>query len=412
MSLDSNISINPDRLWNTLDKMSKIGPGIAGGNNRQTLTFEDGEARKLLKKWCDDLKMEMKVDNLGTMYFKRSGQDNDALPVVIGSHLDTQPTGGKYDGILGVLAGVEIVKTLNDLDLKTKRPIMIVNWTNEEGCRFAPALMASSGYAGLNDVNKILQTKDAEGNIFENELKKIGWQGKEKVGSQKMHCYFELHIEQGPILENENIDIGVVTHGQGLKWLEVHLTGIEQHTGTTPMLVRKDAGLAMSKIIQEVNNIALNNLPDVVGSVGHIEVFPNSRNVIPGKTIFTVDLRSHQNEKLEKMELELRECIKQICNKMKIDFVINQIGGFDPITFDKDCLDLIREAAIKLGYSHKNIISGAGHDACAVNSIVPSAMIMCPCVDGISHNEAEEIKKEWAASSTNVLMHAAIEAAL
>tara|TARA_B100002051_G_scaffold276685_1_gene326887 strand:- start:3114 stop:4352 length:1239 start_codon:yes stop_codon:yes gene_type:complete len=412
MSLDSNISINPDRLWNTLDEMAKIGPGIAGGNNRQTLTFEDGEARKLLKKWCDDLKMEMKVDNLGTMYFKRSGQDNDALPVVIGSHLDTQPTGGKYDGILGVLAGVEIVKTLNDLDLKTKRPIMIVNWTNEEGCRFAPALMASSGYAGLNDVNKILQTKDAEGNIFENELKKIGWQGKEKVGSQKMHCYFELHIEQGPILENENIDIGVVTHGQGLKWLEVHLTGIEQHTGTTPMLVRKDAGLAMSKIIQEVNNIALNNLPDVVGSVGHIEVFPNSRNVIPGKTIFTVDLRSHQNEKLEKMEFELKEFIKQICNKMKIDFVINQIGGFDPITFDKDCVNLIREAAIKLGYSHKNIISGAGHDACAVNSIVPSAMIMCPCVDGISHNEAEEIKKEWAASSTNVLMHAAIEAAL
>ena len=412
MSLDSNISINPDRLWNNLNEMAKIGPGIAGGNNRQTLTLEDGEARKLLKKWCDDLKMEMKVDNLGTMYFKRSGQDNDALPVVIGSHLDTQPTGGKYDGILGVLAGVEIVKTLNDLDLKTKRPIMIVNWTNEEGCRFAPALMASSGYAGLNDVNKILQTKDAEGNIFENELKKIGWQGKEKVGSQKMHCYFELHIEQGPILENENIDIGVVTHGQGLKWLEVHLTGIEQHTGTTPMLVRKDAGLAMSKIIQEVNNIALNNLPEVVGSVGHIEVFPNSRNVIPGKTIFTVDLRSHQNEKLEKMELELRECIKQICNKMKIDFVINQIGGFDPITFDKDCVNLIREAAIKLGYSHKNIISGAGHDACAVNSIVPSAMIMCPCVDGISHNEAEEIKKEWAASSTNVLMHAAIEAAL
>ena len=412
MSLDSNISINPDRLWNNLNEMAKIGPGIAGGNNRQTLTFEDGEARKLLKKWCDDLNMEMKVDNLGTMYFQRSGQDNDALPVVIGSHLDTQPTGGKYDGILGVLAGVEIVKTLNDLDLKTKRPIMIVNWTNEEGCRFAPALMASSGYAGLNDVNKILQTKDAEGNIFENELKKIGWQGKEKVGSQKMHCYFELHIEQGPILENENIDIGVVTHGQGLKWLEVHLTGIEQHTGTTPMLVRKDAGLAMSKIIQQVNNIALNNMPDVVGSVGHIDVFPNSRNVIPGKTIFTVDLRSHQNEKLEKMELELRECIKQICNKMKIDFVINQIGGFDPITFDKDSVSLIREAAIKLGYSHKNIISGAGHDACAVNSIVPSAMIMCPCVNGISHNEAEEIKKEWAASSTNVLMHAAIEAAL
>ena len=354
----------------------------------------------------------MTVDQLGSMFFKRNGEDNDLLPVVIGSHLDTQPTGGKYDGVLGVLAGVEIVRTLNDLDLKTKRPIMIVNWTNEEGCRFAPALMASSGYSGLHDVDKILTTKDAEGLVFEDELKKIGWQGNQKVGDQKMHCYFELHIEQGPILENENIDIGVVTHGQGLKWLEVILTGVEQHTGTTPMNARKDAGLAMSKIIQEVNNIALNNLPDVVGSVGHIEVFPNSRNVIPGKTIFTVDFRSHKNQKLEKMEQELNRILNEICKNSEINFTIDQIGGFDPITFDENCVKLIRESAIKLGYSYKNIISGAGHDACAVNSIIPSAMIMCPCVDGISHNESEEIKKEWASSSTNVLMHAAIEAAL
>ncbi len=412
MRLDSNISINNERLWHSLMEMAKIGPGIAGGNNRQTLTIEDSHARKLLQNWCEELGMQMKVDQLGSMFFKRNGEDHDALPVVIGSHLDTQPTGGKYDGILGVLAGVEIIRTLNDLDLKTKRPIIIVNWTNEEGCRFAPALMASSGYAGLHDINKILKTKDSEGYVFEDELKKIGWQGKEKVGSQKMYCYFELHIEQGPILENENVDIGVVTHGQGLKWLEVKLIGIEQHTGTTPMHVRKDAGLAMSKIIQEVNNIALKNLPDVVGSVGHIEVFPNSRNVIPGKSIFTVDFRSHKNEKLEKMENELNIILNKICKKLNIDYSISQIGGFDPITFDENCVKLIRESSIKLGYSHKNIISGAGHDACAVNAKVPSAMIMCPCVNGISHNESEEIKKEWATSSTNVLMHAAIEAAL
>ncbi len=409
--MDSNISINDNRLWDSLMEMAKIGPGIAGGNNRQTLTSDDGIGRKLLHKWCKEAGMEMKVDQLGSMFFTRKGDQNDLFPVVIGSHLDTQPTGGKYDGVLGVLAGLEIIRTLNDLDLITKRPIMLVNWTNEEGCRFPPSLMASSSYAGMYDVEKILKTKDSEGLIFEDELSKIGWKGSEKVGNQKMYSYFELHIEQGPILENEKIDIGVVTHGQGLKWLEIELNGVEQHTGTTPMDVRKDAGLGMSLIINEVNNIAINNLPNVVGSVGHIEVTPNSRNVIPGKTIFTVDLRSHILEKLIKMEKELKIFVKNICEKMGVKFSIKQIAGFDPITFDKNCVKLVRKAAEKFGYSNKNIISGAGHDACAINSVVPSAMIMCPCVNGISHNEAEEIKKEWAFSSTNVLMHAVIESA-
>ena len=409
--MDSNISINNDRLWDSLMQMAKIGPGVAGGNNRQTLTEDDGKGRNLLQKWCENAGLKMKVDQLGSMFFLREGSENNLLPVAIGSHLDTQPTGGKYDGVLGVLAGVEIIKTLNDLDIKTKRPIMLVNWTNEEGCRFPPALMASSGYAGIADVKQILETKDSEGFVFKDELSKIGWNGSEKVGEQKMHCYFELHIEQGPILENENIDIGVVTHGQGLKWLEIELNGLEQHTGTTPMHVRKDAGLAMSIIIQEVNKIAINNLPNVVGSVGQIDVFPNSRNVIPGKTIFTVDFRSHLNKKLNNMEKELNLIVEKICKKMQIEFSIKQIGGFDPIEFDKNCVNQIRNAAIKFDYSHKDIISGAGHDACAINQVVPSAMIMCPCVNGISHNEAEEIKKEWAFSSTNVLMHAAIEAA-
>ena len=217
-------------------EMAKIGPGIAGGNNRQTLTVEDGMGRKLLQSWCEEAGMKMKVDELGSMYFKREGLDNNLLPVVIGSHLDTQPTGGKYDGVLGVLAGLEIIRTLNDLDIITKRPILLVNWTNEEGCRFPPSLMASSTYAGIYNVKQILKTKDSNGLIFGEELAKIGWNGSEKVGAEKMHCYFELHIEQGPILENENIDIGVVTHGQGLKWLEVELNGLEQHTGTTPMM--------------------------------------------------------------------------------------------------------------------------------------------------------------------------------
>ena len=305
----------------------------------------------------------------------------------------------------------EIIRTLNETGIKTKHPIEVVNWTNEEGCRFAPALMASSGFVGTVDVNKILNTKDLDGKVFKEELAKIGWNGKEKVGSQKMHCYFELHIEQGPILEKENMDIGVVTHGQGLRWLEVELIGVEQHTGTTPMNVRKDAGLVMAKIISEVNNLANNNQPNLVISVGHIEVFPNSRNVIPGKTIFSIDFRSHIDEKLKDIEAKIRFIVSKTSKDHNVKFTIKEVANYDPITFDKNCVNFIRNAAKKYNYTYKEIVSGAGHDACAINTKIPAAMIMCPCVDGISHNEAEEIKKEWALTSTNVLMHAALEAA-
>ena len=411
MVKETNISINSERLWDTLMTMAKIGPGIAGGNNRQTVTPEDGEARKLLQKWSEDAGMTMKVDQLGSMFFKREGTDKNALPVVIGSHLDTQPTGGKYDGVLGVLAGLEIVRTLNDLNIQTKHPIFVVNWTNEEGSRFPPAMMASAGYAGIYGVDTLLSAKDAEGNIFGDELNKIGWKGSEPVGAQKFHCYYELHIEQGPILETEGIDIGIVTHGQGLKWLEFKLNGKEQHTGTTPMNVRKDASLAMSEIILAVNNIANQNQPNALGSVGHIEVSPNSRNVIAGETLFTVDIRSPDIDKLNKMEKELEKAANEICRKYNIEINIEQIGGFDPVKFDEECLDHLRTNAKKFGYSYKDIVSGAGHDACWINTVVPSAMIMCPCVDGLSHNEGEEIKPEWAFSSTNVLLHSAIASA-
>ena len=411
MVKETNISINSDRLWDSLMTMAKIGPGIAGGNNRQTVTSEDGEARKLLQKWSEDAGMTMKVDELGSMFFKREGTDKNALPVVIGSHLDTQPTGGKYDGVLGVLAGLEIVRTLNDLNIQTKHPILVVNWTNEEGSRFPPAMMASAGYARIYDVNTLLSAKDAEGNVFGNELNRIGWKGSEPVGAQKFQCYYELHIEQGPILETEEIDIGIVTHGQGLKWLEVKLTGKEQHTGTTPMNVRKDTSLAMSEIILAVNTIANQNQPNALGSVGHIEVSPNSRNVIAGETIFTVDIRSPDINKLNKMEKELEIAANEICKKYNVQIHIEQIGGFDPVEFNKECLDHLRTNAKKFGYSYKDIVSGAGHDACWINTVAPSAMIMCPCVDGLSHNEAEEIKPEWAYSSTNVLLHSAIASA-
>ena len=411
MVKETNISINENRLWDSLMEMAKIGPGIASGNNRQTVTFEDGEARKLLQKWTLEAGMSMKVDELGSMFFKRDGTDKNALPVVIGSHLDTQPTGGKYDGVLGVLAGLEVIRTLNDLNIQTKRPILVVNWTNEEGSRFPPAMMASAGYAGIYDVKTLLAATDYEGNIFGEELEKIGWKGTEPVGKEKFHCYYELHIEQGPILESENIDIGVVTHGQGLKWLEVKLTGVEQHTGTTPMNIRKDTALALSEIVLTVNKVANENQPNALGSVGHIEVSPNSRNVIAGQTTFTIDIRSPDIKKLNDMEEEIKSCAEKICKKYEVNLQMEQIGGFDPVAFDKLCLENIRENAKKFGYSYKDIVSGAGHDACWINTVVPSAMIMCPCVDGLSHNEAEEIKPEWACSSTNVLLHSAIASA-
>ena len=323
MEEKTNISINQNRLWDSLIEMSKIGPGLSGGNNRQTLTKEDGEARTLLQKWCKNAGMSMEVDELGSMFFKRLGTNNEELPVVIGSHLDTQPTGGKYDGVLGVLAGLEIIRTLNDLKIQTSRPIMVVNWTNEEGARFPPAMMASAGYAGIYNVGDLLQSTDADGKIFGDELEKIGWKGKTKVGHQKFHCYYELHIEQGPILEKEEIDIGVVTHGQGLKWLELTLSGTEQHTGTTPMNARKDTTLAMSEIILAVNKIALENLPNAVGSVGRIEVAPNSRNVIAGQIKFTIDIRSPESSKLDKMATKIKETALDVCHKYHIKLLLN-----------------------------------------------------------------------------------------
>ena len=287
-----NMRVNGDRLWDSLMDMAKIGPGIAGGNNRQTLTDEDSEGRHLFKRWCEDAGMTMGVDTMGNMFFTRPGTDPDALPVYVGSHLDTQPTGGKYDGVLGVLGALEIVRSMNDLGIKTKHPIVVTNWTNEEGARFAPAMLASGVFAGLHTEEYAYARTDSKGKTFGDELKRIGWRGDEPVGARKIHAFFELHIEQGPILEMENKDIGVVTHGQGLWWLQITLTGKDSHTGSTPMNMRKNAGLGMAKIIERVHDIAMSHFPEAVGTVGHMEVYPNSRNVIPGKVVFTVDFRS------------------------------------------------------------------------------------------------------------------------
>ncbi len=392
-------------------EMAKIGPGIAGGNNRQTLTDDDATGRALFQSWCEEAGLSMGLDQMGNMFARREGTDPDALPVYVGSHLDTQPTGGKYDGVLGVLGGLEIIRQLNDMNVKTKHPIVIVNWTNEEGTRFAPAMVASGVFAGVHTQQWAYDREDAEGLKLGDELQRIGWRGEEKVGERKMKAFFELHIEQGPILEKENKDIGVVTHGQGLNWLQLTLTGKESHTGSTPMPMRVNAGLGMAKITQLVDEIAWSHAPNAVGAIGQCDVYPNSRNIIPGKCVFTIDFRHPEKEIISDMELRLREGAKKICDEMGLGLEIEQVGGFDPVEFDKECVSAVRGAAERLGLSHRDLVSGAGHDACWINRVAPTAMVMCPCVDGLSHNEAEEISPEWAAAGTNVLFHAVVETA-
>ncbi len=406
-----NLRINPDRLWDSLMEMAKIGPGVAGGNNRQTLTDEDGEGRHLFKKWCDAAGLVTGVDKMGTMFARREGTDPTLPPVYVGSHLDTQPTGGKYDGVLGVLGGLEVIRTLNDLGIKTKHPIVVTNWTNEEGTRFAPAMLASGVFAGEHDLEWAYDRKDAKGLRFGDELERIGWKGDEDVGGRPMKAFFELHIEQGPILEDEDIDIGVVTHGQGLWWLQVTLTGKDAHTGSTPMPKRRNAGLGMARVTELVHEVAMDYQPDAVGAIGHVEVYPNSRNVIPGKVVFTIDIRTPHENVLNEMRARIEDGIATIAEALDIGFEVEAVGHFDPVTFDEGCVKAIRDAAERLGYSHRDIVSGAGHDACWINRVAPTAMVMCPCVDGLSHNEAEEISKEWAAAGADVLFHAVVETA-
>jgi N-carbamoyl-L-amino-acid hydrolase len=407
----ANLRIDGARLWDSLMEMAKVGPGVAGGSNRQTLTDADAAGRALFQAWCEAAGMTMGVDSMGTMFATRPGEDPAALPVYMGSHLDTQPTGGKYDGVLGVLGALEVVRSMNDHGIRTRHPIVVTNWTNEEGARFAPAMLASGVFAGIHTQDYAYGRLDAGGRSFGEELARIGWVGDEAVGARKMHAMVELHIEQGPILEAQGKDIGVVTHGQGLWWLEITLTGKDAHTGSTPMAMRVNAGLGMARITERVHQIAMSHQPNAVGAVGQVKVFPNSRNVIPGKVIFTVDIRSPDQAKLDLMRGEVERAAHAVAAELGLGIAIEAVGHFDPVTFDPGLVRRVRAAAERLGYSHMDIVSGAGHDACWINRVAPTVMIMCPCVGGLSHNEAEEISPQWAAAGTDVLFHAVLEVA-
>ena len=407
-----NLVIDAERLWGELMETAAIGGTPKGGICRLTLTDLDRQVREWFKARCEALGCTVTVDDMGAMFARRPGQRNDIPPIAMGSHLDTQPTGGKFDGVLGVLGALEALRTLVQAGYETYAPIEVINWTNEEGSRFAPAMVASGVFAGAFTRDWAVAREDREGVAFGAALDAIGYRGAESCGKHRLSAFFELHIEQGPILEDEDIDIGVVTHGQGLKWLQVTLTGREAHTGSTPMPKRRNAGLGMARVTELVHEVAMDYQPDAVGAIGHMEVYPNSRNIIAGRTVFTIDIRSPEKDVLDAMDGRIREGIATICEALDIKFEIEQVGHFDPVTFDTGCVKAIRDAAERLGYSHRNIVSGAGHDACWINRVAPTAMVMCPCVDGLSHNEAEEIFPEWAAAGCDVLFHAVVETAV
>jgi N-carbamoyl-L-amino-acid hydrolase len=404
----ANLAVDGARLWESLMEMATIGPGVAGGNNRQTLTDADGEARRLFARWCEALGMTLATDRIGNMFALRPGTEPGLDPVCLGSHLDTQPTGGKYDGVLGVLAALEAVRAMDEHGIATRRPILIANWTNEEGTRFTPPIMGSSVFAGRYTLEEVCDSRDAAGLRLGDELARIGWQGEAEPGRQPMHCYLELHIEQGPILEAEGREIGVVTHGQGTRWIEGRIAGRDAHTGSTPMGMRRDAARGLARLIDLAHDIATAHAPNAVGTIARIDVRPNSTNVIPGEVVFTADFRSHLPDVLQGMQARFEAEAPAACAALGLGFESRVTGAYDPPEFDPRLVGEIRAAADRLGYRWRDMVSGAGHDASVLNEVVPSAMIMCPCVGGLSHNEAEEITPAWAEAGANVLLHAAL----
>jgi len=411
MSDLSNVRVNGQRLWDALMEMAKIGGTPKGGCKRLTLTDLDKQGRELFRGWCEREGCAVKVDEMGNMFARRPGVEDGLAPVMMGSHLDTQPTGGKFDGVLGVLGALEVVRSLNDLKIRTRRPIEIANWTNEEGSRFAPAMVSSGVFAGVFTKEFAYARLDAENKTLGDELERIGFKGAEPVGGRPIHAFFELHIEQGPILEDESIDVGVVTHGQGQRWYEIRLTGFESHAGSTPMPRRKDALLGAARIVELVNAIGLAKAPLAVSTVGMLNPYPNSRNVIPGEAFMTCEFRHPADAVLSEMNAALHEGVKAIAQKIGLTYELKQVFYYPPVAFDEECVGAVRRAADRFGYSHRDIVSGAGHDACYIARVAPTSMVFTPCVDGVSHNESEDIKQEWSTAGANVLMHAVLEKA-
>ena len=405
------VRVNGDRLWQSLMELAKIGATQKGGVCRLTLTDLDRQGRDLVIGWAREAGLSVTIDKIGNVFMRRAGKNNALPPIMTGSHIDTQPTGGKFDGNFGVLAGLEVIRTLNDYDIETEAPVELAFWTNEEGSRFVPVMMGSGVFANIFSLEHAYAATDIEGKTVRDELEKIGYIGTETPGDHPIGAYFESHIEQGPILEDEGITIGVVQAVLGIRWYDCVVTGMEAHAGPTPMTLRKDAMQVAAKIMQEVVAIAHRFGPHGRGTVGMVQVFPNSRNVIPGQVKFSIDFRNMTDALVDEMDAAIRAFAKQTEAETGLTIAIQLVSDYPAVPFHPDCKDAVRRAANKLGYSNMDIVSGAGHDAVYMAGLAPTGMIFIPCKDGISHNEIEDTLPEQVTAGANVLLHAMLERA-
>ena len=403
-----NPTVNPERLWSSLMALARIGATPKGGVRRITLTPADREGRELFARWCREAGLELRVDAIGNMFARRSGTEAGA-PVVMGSHLDTQPNGGKFDGAYGVMAGLEVIRALNDAGVKTRSPLEVACWTNEEGSRFVPTMMGSGVFSGVYPLEEVLQNRDTDGVSVREALESIGYRGEARP--HQVAAYFEAHIEQGPVLEDTGTTIGVVQGALGQRWFDVLLTGQDAHAGPTPMHLRRDALLAAAQLTLEVNRIA-NAFPDSArGTVGHVQVKPNSRNVIPGEVRMTVDLRNARDATLLAMRSELEKSAHAIAGERRVAIDLKEVVYFPPSEFAPELVERVRSAAKALRFSHRDIVSGAAHDAVYLSRIAPTAMVFVPCEGGISHNEIENARPEDLAAGCSVMLQAVLQTA-
>jgi N-carbamoyl-L-amino-acid hydrolase len=407
----AQLRINGERLWQSLMELAQIGATEKGGVCRLALTDLDKQGRDLVLRWAREAGMSVSIDKIGNGFMRRPGLDNSLPPIMTGSHIDTQPTGGKFDGNYGVLAGLEVVRTLNDHGIQTQAPIEVAFWTNEEGSRFVPVMMGSGVFAGAFDLELAYAAKDTAGKTVKQELERIGYIGTEEVGQHPIGAYFETHIEQGPVLEDHDKTIGVVEAVLGIRWFDCTVTGMEAHAGPTPMHLRKDALQGATEIMQEVVNAALRHAPHGRGTVGMVQVHPNSRNVIPGSVKFSIDLRNNSDVLVDRMVDEVKAFAAEMAERRGLKVQIELVSSYAAQPFHPDCVKAVERATQKLGYSHMPAVSGAGHDAIYVARLAPAGMIFIPCKDGISHNEIEDAKPEHITAGCNVLLHAMLECA-
>jgi N-carbamoyl-L-amino-acid hydrolase len=407
----NDLRINGKRLWNSLMELARIGATDKGGVKRLALTDLDRQGRDLVVQWAKAEGLAVTVDAIGNVFMRREGTNPTLRPVVTGSHIDTQPTGGKFDGNYGVLAGLEVVRTLNERGIRTEAPIEVAFWTNEEGSRFVPVMMGSGVFCGAFSLETAYAARDVDGKTVSDELKRIGYQGDQVPGDHPIGAYVEAHIEQGPVLEDANKVIGVVPAVMGLSWYDCTVTGMEAHAGPTPMHLRRDALQVATTIMQETVAIANRYPPYGRGTVGMVQVFPNSRNVIPGQVKFSIDLRNVTGDLLDTMHGEIEAFVERTRRETGLSIVLERVSYYPPCPFHPDCVGAVRAATEKLGYSTMDVVSGAGHDAIYVARLAPAGMIFVPCKDGISHNEIEDAQPGHLEAGCNVLLHAMLERA-